>query len=66
MKGLVLPFVARPIGDEIVLEGRFAEGAVTRWMFSDVEPGSFRWRAVESTDDGSTWTLVQEMAARRA
>lgn len=62
-KGLVLPFVARPVGGEIVLEGSFAEHALTRWIFSEITPAAFRWRAVESADGGATWTLVQEMRA---
>ena len=66
VKRLVLPFVARAVGDEIVLEGGFQDGLVKRWIFADVEPESFRWRAVESSDDGHTWELVQEMWARRA
>jgi hypothetical protein len=30
VKGLVLPFIARPVGEEIVLEGHFEEGVVTQ------------------------------------
>ena len=63
---LVLPFIARQVGDEIILEGSFAEGELTRWIFSDVTATSFHWRAMESSDDGTTWTKVQEMVGRRA
>ena len=66
MKGLVLPFIASSVGDEIVLEGRFEEGVVTRWIFSAIGPGSFRGRAVESQDVARTWALRQEMSARHA
>ena len=66
VKGLVLPFLASQVGDEIVLEGNFEEGSVTRWIFSDIGADSFRWRAIESHDGGATWTLRQEMSARRA
>jgi hypothetical protein len=66
VKGLVLPFLARASGDEIVLEGRFDERTLTRWIFSAITPTSFSWRAVESDDGGDTWTLRQEMWARRA
>lgn len=62
-KHVVMPFLARAIGDEIVLEGSFAEGSLTRWIFSAIEPESFHWRAVESADAGETWKLVQEMDA---
>lgn len=64
-RGLVLPFVARPVGDEIVLEGSFEEGNVTRWIFSEITPARFSWRAIESADGGTTWVTVQQMAARR-
>jgi hypothetical protein len=64
-KGLVLPFIARPAGDEIVLEGSFEDDKLTRWIFSEIARSSFRWRAVESNDAGRNWSLVQEMSARR-
>jgi hypothetical protein len=63
--GVVRTFVARQVGDEIVLEGLREDGSRVRWIFSEIEPRSFRWRAVVSADDGATWTLVQEMAVRR-
>jgi hypothetical protein len=65
-KQVVMPFIGRRDGDEIVLEGSFEDRVVTRWIFFDVAPDSFRWRAVDSTDDGATWRLRQEMTARRA
>ncbi len=65
-KGVVKPFIARQVGDEIVLEGQFGEGRLERWIFSDIEARRFRWRYVASDDGGLTWSTVQEMAARRA
>ncbi len=65
-RGAVKPFIARKVGDEIVLDGRFGEGRLERWIFSDIAPAQFRWRYVASDDGGATWTTVQEMAARRA
>jgi hypothetical protein len=62
---VVMPFVARPIDGEIVLEGSFEEGVATRWIFSDITSESFSWRSVESSDGGETWTLNQEMKAQR-
>jgi hypothetical protein len=64
-RGVVMPFLARRVGDEIVLEGSFEDGVQTRWIFSAITPSSFSWRAVESKDDGQSWTLLQEMEARR-
>jgi len=64
-KSVVYPFIARQMGNEIVLEGTFTEGTLDRWIFSDVTATSFRWRAMQSIDGGSTWTAWQEMDARR-
>ena len=56
---------ARRRGDEIVLEGSEGDELV-QWIFSDVEPNAFRWRAETSADGGATWKIVQEMAVRRS
>ena len=61
---VVMPFLARQIGDEMVLE-RSEDGAITRWVFSAVTPDSFLWRNLVSEDHGATWRLQQEMHARR-
>lgn len=66
MRHLVLPFIARQEKDEIILEGSFAPGSRTRWIFSHVTPTRFQWRNVESNDEGATWRVVQEMVAQRA
>ena len=54
--GLQTSFVARAVGDEIVLE---ATDSDTHWIFSEVEESSFRWRAEEAGD------IVQTMDVRR-
>jgi len=61
----VRPFVARGVGDRIVLEGGFEPGVTTRWVFSDIAPSTFVWRNEESRD-GQTWELTQTFDARRA
>ena len=63
-QGVVKTFVARQIGGEIVLEGKTAEYWV-KWIFSEITPDSFRWRAEETHDNGKTWTLKEEMQIRR-
>src|SRR5262245_55895764 len=65
LRNVVMPFIGRQIDDEIVLEGSFEEGVTTRWIFSEITPDSFSWRNVDSADGGETWTLNQEMKARR-
>ncbi len=62
--GAVTAFVAQRVGDEIVLEGTGGDEELTRWIFSEITPTTFRWRNVFSTD-GETWELQQEMTARR-
>jgi hypothetical protein len=47
------------------LEGSFAQGCLTRWIFSQITATSFHWRNIESSDDGVTWRTVQEMVAQR-
>ena len=47
------------------MEGKDADGKPSRWIFSDITPDSFRWRAVSSDDNGTTWKLREEMLAHR-
>ena len=66
MNGSVFRFLARENGHEIVMEAKEREeDGLSRWIFSDVTPRSFRWRSVASNDGGKTWVVDQEMAARR-
>jgi hypothetical protein len=59
-------FLARKVGEEIVLEGKTVEdGFPERWIFSDITPDSFRWHAEETHDGGKTWILTEEMQIRR-
>jgi hypothetical protein len=58
-------FVARQVGDEIVLSGKTDEGDPLRWIFSDISADSFRWRSEVSSDGGITWRLTVEMRMRR-
>lgn len=63
-------FLGRKVGEEIVLElqeesKHQGEGKVN-WIFSDIKPDSFRWRAEESMDGGRTWILKEEMRIIRS
>lgn len=64
--GIFQRFVARRVGDEIVLETRDDQGNPEHWIFSEIAPRSFRWRAEESRDDGKTWKITEEMRIRRS
>jgi hypothetical protein len=57
-------FTARQRGNEIVMEADDAQPAV-RWIFSDVGPRSFKWRALQSKDGWNTSAVQQEMTATR-
>jgi hypothetical protein len=62
--GAVVHMLGRQIGDEMVLE-QADSGRLTRWIFSDIRPASFRWRSEVSIDGGGTWRLEQELTASR-
>ncbi len=64
--GYVQEFVARKVGEEIVLEGKTVEsGFPEQWIFSNITADSFRWHAEETHDSGKTWILTEEMQIRR-
>ncbi len=65
IKGNVIPFIARKIKDEIVLEGKLETGNEVKWIFSEIEKESFRWRFIESNDGWKSESKVQEMFCRR-
>lgn len=65
IKGNVIPFIARQLEDEIVLEGRLESGIEVKWIFSEIQKESFRWRSIESTDGWTSAKKVQEMFCRR-
>lgn len=64
-KAAVRAFVARRVGDEIVLTGSFKPETETRWIFSQIKRNSFHWRSVESSDGWKTFRLWQTMEASR-
>ena len=64
-QGAVKTFLGRQVGEDIVLEGKTAEGRPLKWIFSEITPDSFRWHAEESRDAGATWVTVEEMRIRR-
>jgi hypothetical protein len=64
-RGLLRRFVARKMGEEIVLATTKDDGNPEHWIFSEITAESFRWRAEESFDGGRTWKLTEEMHIRR-
>jgi hypothetical protein len=63
-RGWVIPFLAHATDDGIVLSGT-RDGIALRWIFSDLTADSFRWRAEETTADGTT-RVRQRFEATRA
>jgi hypothetical protein len=64
--GSVVRQIGRQVGDEIVQIGeREADGGLTRWVYRDITPNSFRWFNEHSADGGSSWIVTQEMRAQR-
>ena len=52
--------------DGIFQEGSGSDGAGVRWIFSEIQTDSFRWRAEVSRDGGATWYRVLDLFARRS
>lgn len=63
---LIQSFVARPVGDEIILEGKTADGQhFERWVISGITPETCNWQSFESRDNEQTWQLIHKLEARR-
>lgn len=65
-QGVVRTFVGRTAGREIVLEGSDPEGRPEKWVFFEIMPDSFKWRAEASNDGGRTFVLEEVMLIRRS
>jgi hypothetical protein len=55
----------RKLGEEIVQIGVRADGRPTRWRFTEITFGSFRWIGEALESDGQTWKVEGEFLARR-
>ncbi|MGE0154746.1 MAG: hypothetical protein AB7R90_19165 [Reyranellaceae bacterium] len=64
--GTILRQLGRKVGDEIVQLGDVEpDGTVNRWVYRDIGPQTFRWCREQSSDNGASWKLRQQMLARR-
>ena len=63
--GFVLTVRGGAVDGRIVLHGDDSDGALMRWSFNDIQPGSFLWRGEKSGDRGKTWRVEQEMFLQR-
>ena len=65
VQGTLQTFTARQQGGEIVHDGVTPDGRPSRWVFSEIQPDSFRWRSLVSSDRGASWNVTQEIVAHR-
>ena len=66
IQGVLQTFIARKVDDEIVLESKTKEGYPEKWIFSHITPESFRWRSVQTPDNGKSWQLTEEMQVHKS
>ena len=57
--------IGRARGGDIVQLGKNDAGDATRWSFTEITPGSFRWTGERSVDEGKRWQLQADFRARR-
>jgi uncharacterized protein len=62
---VVRALTARPVGDEIWIEGPNLKGQPLRWIFSRITSHTFHWSNFVSEDGGRTWRLQEELDAHR-
>jgi len=58
-------FIGRRVGKEIVLQEENRGLLTERWIFSEIQKNSFRWRAVRRSRIGGPWGIVEEMQLKR-
>lgn len=63
MHRVVRSFIARRIGEQVMLETTEGELPRMRWSFTDIQANAFSWRNELFTGDG--WRVQQTFAARR-
>jgi len=56
--------IGRAQGSDIVQTGPDPRGGSMRWVFSEIQPGSFHWSAARALD-GRSWRREVEIRARR-
>ena len=61
----VRTFRAHPLDETVMLEGRQKNGTPEHWVFYDIKPDSFKWKAEESYDNGKSWVVTEVMDIRR-
>lgn len=57
--------IGRKQGRDIVQIGQSADGADTRWCFTEITPDSFHWTGERSIDGQANWHLQAEFQCQR-
>ena len=65
LRGLVIPFIARPSPGGLTLEGEH-DGTVLRWIFTDVTDDRFEWRAEEHRPGDAPFIRQRFHASRQS
>jgi uncharacterized protein len=65
VNAIVRTMTARPVRDEIWVEGPNLKGQPLRWIFSHITSHSFHWSNFVSEDGGQTWHLQEDLEAHR-
>ena len=65
VNAVVRTMTARPVGDEIWVEGSNRKGQLLRWIFAQITSHSFHWSNFVSEDGEQTWRLQEELEAHR-
>ncbi len=55
--GEAVQLVAERENDQIILTCVTPIGFLMKWIFYDIEQDTFKWKNVQSTDNGITWTI---------
>lgn len=54
LRGVRRDLIGRRVGDDVV-QFCLGQERPEKWVFTDISPGSFRWRSFDLADDGVTW-----------
>lgn len=64
VRALIVPFIARRSGQDIVMESK-SDGAEMRWSFSSITSESFYWSNEIKVAHSDSWLLTQDFRAKR-
>jgi hypothetical protein len=63
--GITVVLSGGRVGEELSLEGPDSDGALNRWIFSEIADDRFVWSGYRSNVDGASWELEQRMIGNK-